>query len=192
MSGLVFNGGVFYKANLRDIKNIISLLILSFFLGKIDPPKYLEFNDLYSRLAVIALAIVALVSLNNFLGALTGSKLGIIAFYRGREFIGSSLSSSYNMFALGMFGGFFAACHLFEKSNRLMTKLVYLSCNALFVFVILLAGSRRAWIVLALFGFYVCGKVFFNLSKWIVSYIKNARLNTAKAIFAFILLTIKR
>ena len=187
LAGMVSNDGILYRDNVRDIKNIIGLLVLSFLLSEMEAEKFPKFIELFSRLAVIALSITAILSVTNFLGAVTGSTIGLFTFYRGKEYIGASLGGEYNMFALGMFAGLFAACYRFYKSNKILVKCLYLIVIALFILNIVLAGSRRGWVVLALFIIYLCVKMSFRITQWAVLYFRKLKVDTIKAIISIML-----
>jgi hypothetical protein len=151
--GILANYGIIYQNNIRDIKNIMSLLCLIFILNRLDWDNYEKFTKIFHKLVVPVLSFVALFSLYNFYRLIAGSDVLFITMEQAEKAIGTSLSGSYNMFALGMFGGIFAAYSGFYRSESALFKVVCFVCILVCSTAIVLSGSRRGWIVLGFFAF---------------------------------------
>jgi len=150
--GVVASHGVIYKSNIRDLKNIASLLMLTWILNRVDWESYNKFAKIFQKLTVPILSFVALFSLYNFYRLIAGSDVIFISMEKAEKAIGISLSGAYNMFALGMFGGIFVAYASFYRSKSSLFKLVCLACIILCSAAIVFSGSRRGWILLSFLG----------------------------------------
>lgn len=147
--GVVASHGVIYKFNIRDLKNIAGLLMLTWMLNRLDWESYNKFSRIFQKLAVPILSFVALFSLYNFYRLIAGSNVIFITMEKAEKAIGTSLSGSYNMFALGMFGGIFVAYASFCRSKSSLFKVASLACIILCSAAIVFSGSRRGWILLS-------------------------------------------
>jgi len=161
--GLIRNDGIIYAANIRDLKNIAGLMIVAFLLGNFNIKKYNLFLDMYSWLIVPILTVVSILCLFNFHRLVSGGDLLFIDVKKRGMAVGASLSGSQNIFALGMFAGLLAAVSGFNKALSVKGKGGYLLSIILLVGVLILSGSRRAWIVLGIMGAYwgvkACGRM---------------------------------
>ena len=191
---LAFNQGKIFKLNNRDLKNIISLLILSCILGPMVWEKYDRFVVFYHRLIVPVMSFVALVSLYNFYHLISGGNAILLGVEKSQYAIGTSVSGSYNMFALGMYAGIFASASAFSRSRSTFFRTLCCLCVVLCTSAVLLAGSRRGWIVIAFLSFWVLFGLtlsFFRLvldgGGRVFSYVKN---NLGVLVVLFVLCTV--
>jgi len=148
--GILFNQGLVFRGNFRDLKNIASLLILSWILGTLNWGRYKRFILFYHRLIVPVMSLIALLSLYNFYRLIIGASPILMGMERSRYAFGTSLSGSYNMFALGMLAGIFAAVSGFSQSRSMLFRAVCGICIVLCTTAVLFAGSRRGWVMVGL------------------------------------------
>ena len=152
--GIMMNGGVIYKANIRDVKNILPLVVISLMLGNFTSEKYKKFISIYHLLVIPVMSAVAILCLVNFHLLVTGGTVFLIDMETALWATGTSLTGSRNMFALAMFAGLLAAVSSMSKCKRSWLKILIIFSVGLLGLTIIFSGSRRAWIVLALFGIY--------------------------------------
>jgi hypothetical protein len=184
---MTLSDGIIYKTNMREIKNILGILLIAFMIVEMTEEKYKKFINIYSQIVAVVLTFSAFISAYSFFSVLTGRNLGLMGITRGKKFIGIGLSGSYNMFALGMFAGLLAVCHCFSKAKSTVAKTLYLISIGIMIIVIALAGSRRGWIVLFLLISYYLVKICILNLKTITRHIRRIRVNTIR-VFVSILL----
>jgi hypothetical protein len=146
--GIFLNNGEIYHLNVRDLKNIIGLLLVLLILGCFSWQRYERFIKFYHYLIVPILSGVALFSIYNFYRLIIGSNVMFTGMEKAESNIGVSLSGSYNMFALGMLCGIFAGYFAFPKSRSLVFKVLCVLCILVCSTAVILSGSRRGWIIL--------------------------------------------
>jgi hypothetical protein len=182
---MAFSEGVVYGTNVREVKNILGLLMIAFMLGEMTEENYRKFIPIYSQLVVVVLTFSAFIAVCNFFSVITGGTLRFFGITRGVAFIGISLGGSYNMFALGMFAGLFAALYCYSRSTSILTKIFYLIAICLTALVIGLAGSRRGWIVLILVLLYYIAKFSIQALKTLASFTVRIKVPSFRSLCGF-------
>jgi O-antigen ligase len=165
--GIIASKGLVFRINHRDLKNIASLLMLSLMLGALVWQRYQRFIVIYHRLIVPLMSLVALFALYNFYCLIWGANFILVSKERAQYAFGTSLSGSYNIFALGMLAGIFAGACAFSRSRSILFRVICVICILLCSTTILFAGSRRGWILLSVLVFGLVVKlviVFFRAS----------------------------
>jgi hypothetical protein len=152
--GVIFNAGVIYKDNIRDVKNIIPLIIISLTIGEFITEKYKKFISIYHILVIPVMSAVSILCLVNFHLLVTGGTVFLIDMETALWATGTSLTGSRNMFALAIFAGLLAAVSSMSECKRSWLKIMIVCSIVLLGLTIIFSGSRRAWIVLAFLGIY--------------------------------------
>jgi O-antigen ligase len=163
--GIFLSNGEIYSQNVRDLKNILGLLIVLIILGYFSWQKYDRFISIYHYLTVPILSSVALFSIYNFYLLIIGSDVIFISMEKAEHTIGIALSGSYNMFALGMLCGIFSGYFAFPKSRSLLFKVLCVLCIFVCSAAVILSGSRRGWIILACISGFLIIRYFISLGK---------------------------
>jgi O-antigen ligase len=167
--GIAMNDGIIYKTNIRDVKNILPLVVISLMLGNFTSEKYKKFISIYHLLIIPVISAVAILCLVNFHLLVTGGTVLFVDMETALWATGTSLSSSYNMFALGMFAGLLAALSSLKECEKFWCKTIVIFFISVIGLTIIFSGSRRAWIVLAILGIYGLGKVIRGVFSYVFS-----------------------
>lgn len=146
----------FYGIVMSELINIISLNLLIIIMiqniqSVADFNYFLEKFKKYTLLFTVFFSIISLIKFFSF--ALFRHKFSVFD-YLGFS-MNTSLSMDYNFFALGILFGLIIAYSMFLKETNSKLKIRYLIYMALFTFVIVFSGSRRAIVILFLFFIYL-------------------------------------
>ena len=148
--GMLNSGGIIYSANVRDVKNILGLVFIVFILGNFDSEKYKKFLRYFNLLIVPVMSVVAVLSLFNFHRLIIGGDILFINMEKALRWTGATLTGSRNMFALGMFAGLLGGLSGFHNAKSSLLKFLYLFSIGVMGGVLILSGSRRAWVILGI------------------------------------------
>lgn len=157
-----------YNRNLSDIRNIISFFLIWILLSDLQREKFKILVNNLAKYSSIVIFFVSIFSLYKFYKYTKGEYFQFLIDQNGGYPSGSSLISDYNMFSLAIFAGLISSIYLFNKSKSFMQNLFYLITIILSFFTIMLAGSRRGWVVLiillVLYILLIMKRVLLNIS----------------------------
>jgi hypothetical protein len=141
-----------YNLNVRDLRNVASLLLLSPMLCSLRDMKQFQTFCKYTRFlgasAGTALAIIGLYKYNLMA---EGRELKFL-FFAGRQYPwGTSLIVDYNFYAFAMLAGAISCTFCLCRGASFSAKALSLCGLALTIASMSLSGSRRGWVTEGLF-----------------------------------------
>lgn len=149
--GIIVSGQI-YAHNLNDLENMLGYLLLWLMLGKMDGRSYQRLMELYFKVSSPVLTVIAVLGIYKFYMLYHGVTLTWVIRENNVYPWGSSLVVDYNFFALALLMGLLAATYCFHQASSVRIRLIYLVMALLMTTAIILSGSRRAWVVIALLG----------------------------------------
>lgn len=140
-----FLGKEFYQQSTNESFNILwwsmfgALLVNQMRQGQV----YYDFFQLYVRnIVFFGCCISALMGLLKYVNILSGRYLNSY-YYENQLLSGSSLSTDYNLYSLGLTIGALLSIGLFKKNTKYLFKFLYILTIGIIILSILLSGSRR-------------------------------------------------
>ncbi|WP_067725379.1 O-antigen ligase family protein [Oceanobacillus damuensis] len=186
--GMTLSGGRIYSSNISDLTNILSFFIIWALLSDLNRDDYPKLIHNFAKYAVFVSFIVSLISLYKFYQLLGGIQLP--QFFMGNYYpTGSSLLRDYNMFSLGLIPGLIMTTYLLSNSKKITHMSYYLISFVTIFSSLILAGSRRGWIVaiiVLLFVLFLLVKFIFHLNKNFVKLFKISLGALYVSIFALL------
>ena len=140
-----FIGAEFYEQSTAESFNILwwsmfgALLVYQMRQGQV----YYDLFQLYVRnIVFFGCCISALMGLLKYVNIISGRYLNSY-YYENQLLSGSSLSTDYNVYSLGLTIGALLSIGLFGKHTKRLFKILYILIIGIIILSILLSGSRR-------------------------------------------------
>lgn len=140
-----FLGKEFYQQSTNESFNILwwsmfgALLVYQVRQGQV----YYGLFQVYVRnIVFLGCCISALMGLIKYINILSGRYLNSY-YYENKLLLGSSLSTDYNVYSLGLTIGALLSIGLFGKNTKRLFKILYIMIIGIIILSILLSGSRR-------------------------------------------------
>lgn len=149
--GTLWNNGVIYSRNKVEIINLISFLLIWILVSGLQRKGYIPLIRNFAKYVAFICLIASILSFYKFKNLIDGVLLPWVSSV-GVYPSGTSLTSDYNMFSFGLFTGALMALYLLNDAKT-KTAYIYYSLTSLLCFSsIVLAGSRRGWVILIFVG----------------------------------------
>jgi len=147
-----------YNLNLRDLRNVASLLLLSPMLCSLrDRRQFQTFCKYTVVLGAFAGSVLAVIGLYKYNLMAEGREIKFL-FFAGRQYPwGTSLIVDYNFYAFAMLAGAVSCCFALCRFASFGAKALSLCGVVLTLASMSLSGSRRGWVTEALFLIIVVG-----------------------------------
>ena len=141
-----------YNLNLRDLRNVASLLLLSPMLCSLrDRRQFQTFCKYTVVLGAFAGSVLAIIGLYKYNLMAEGREIKFL-FFAGRQYPwGTSLIVDYNFYAFAMLAGAVSCCFALCRFASFGAKALSLCGVVLTLTSMSLSGSRRGWVTEALF-----------------------------------------
>lgn len=189
--GILWNNGFYFSTNISEIINMISFLLIWILFSDLEENEYPKLIDNFANIIVFNGLIFSSLSIIKFIH-LTGGVYWQWLFVDDLYPSGTSLVIDYNMFSMSMFASSLMALYkLNKKTTKILPFLYYFLTTSLCFFSIVLAGSRRGWIILflvAIILFFVFAKRSLNVRKNGVKLAKYSTIIVYLSVFGFLMI----
>lgn len=193
--GMLLTKGVIYDRNVAELLNIIVIALVVIILGNLNNKSYKYFVIYVKKYGVCIVSIFAAIGIYKLILRLNNHFIEYFYTESGHYPNGTSLVEDYNMFALGILAILLFSIGSLVIQKRIGNAIYYLCTTFILIITATLAGSRRAWIALAIifvfFSVYLLIITFRKLSQILVRLklkITGQNLILAACIFAIILI----
>lgn len=195
IGGVLLTNGVIYNHNIAELTNIVLFMMVAFILGSLNNKRYKYFIMYVKKYGVFIISIFAFIGLYKFTLMLNNNFIKFFYTESGRYPNGTSLVNDYNMFAFGILAILFFSISSLVKQKRIGATFYYLCTTFILIITATLAGSRRAWIILAIItvflSLYLLIVIFRKLSQIFIRFkLKVTGKNFILAVFVFAILLI--
>jgi hypothetical protein len=150
-----FFGKEFYQLSTNDSFNILwwstfgALLLVQIIQARVN---YELFFTYVSKIVFLGCIISAALGILKYINILSGN-LSSSYFYEEKLLLGSSLSTDYNVYSLGLSIGVLLSVGLYKNITKQYVKYLYILAISLIILSILISGSRRG-ILMSFFVIY--------------------------------------
>jgi hypothetical protein len=153
--GILNSGGKVFHRNVQDMPGVLLAFGLPFLFTTLSPAAAKGWLNATMRILWLIALAISLLALYKFAVLLNGAQLQWLASLIGSSTYphGTALDPDYNFFTIPLFIGIISAFRLAARSSSSL-RVVYLMSVLPLIVSILFAGSRRAWVVLALLTVY--------------------------------------
>lgn len=156
-----FFGKEFYQHSTNESFNILwwstfgALLLVQIIQARVN---YDLFFTYVSKIVFLGCIISAALGILKYINLLSGNLLSSY-FYKDKLLLGSSLSTDYNVYSLGLSIGALLSVGLYKNITKQHIKYLYILAISLIILSILLSGSRRG---IVMSGFVIYCLVYSN------------------------------
>ncbi len=168
------NSEFYHVLAIRDLRNLGFVTMFGFLLMSYirDKEDFIRFSTFFIRYVSIFITLISLIGIFKFVSMLKGIEFSFFKIEDGYPW-GSALISDCNYYALGGIIGLCACIYLLLKKDTLLNRYWYLLFSSIIMLNVLLAGSRRGIVVLAI----LCGLItIIYIVKWSVHWFKASRI----------------
>ena len=168
------NSEFYHVLAIRDLRNMgfvsmYGFLLISYIRERED---FIRFSTFFIRYVSVFITLIALIGIFKFFSMLKGIEFSFFKIEDGYPW-GSALISDCNYYALGGVIGFCACIFLLYKKDTLLNRYWYILFSSIIMLNVLLAGSRRGIVVLAV----LCGLIIIiYIVKWLLRWFKVSKI----------------
>ncbi|HIA35538.1 MAG TPA: hypothetical protein EYM84_09955 [Flavobacteriales bacterium] len=168
------NSKIHHDLAIRDLRNMgfltmFGLLLISYIREKKD---FARFSVFFIRYTAVFITLISFIGLFKFFSMLKGVEYSVFKIEDGYPW-GSALISDCNYYALGGIIGLCACIYLIHIKDALLKKNWYYLFSILIILNVVLAGSRRGIVVLAI----LCGFIIIvSAVKWLFRWFRVSKV----------------
>src|SRR5699024_4261868 len=151
--GLMWTDTMYTRVKV-DLTNIAGYVLLWILLSDLNLDNYKRLLHNIAKYTVVVVFPVSLFALYKFISLTNGNHFEFLYANDGRYPEGTSLMLDYNMFSLGIIPALLFSLYFLIQEEKTSKMIFYFVSFSSTFTTILLAGSRRAWIVAAVIFIY--------------------------------------